>query len=91
MPNLRKPQMLKQLIERLFPARTPHEWVERDEEISGFPYRTCSVCGREEELDLGSGMCGPVWMMEVEGDKTKHLIAAPQVTPDALPAVIKSA
>ncbi len=82
--------MLKQLIKRLFPERTPHEWVERDVEISGFPYRTCTVCGREEELDLGSGMCGPVWMMELDGDQTKHLVIAPQVVITELPTAIKS-
>lgn len=62
--------MLKKLIAILFPPDV-HTWTYTDKH--GTEFRTCTVCGQHEELDPGCGMCSSAWMVEISGDKNKHL------------------
>lgn len=57
-------------MELVFPSLVPHAWSYK--EANGIETRTCTICGQHEELDLGCGFAGEMWMTERNGDRAKH-------------------
>jgi hypothetical protein len=57
--------MIKELLNWIFPA---HEWEYREQDN----LRVCKICGRQDELDMGSGMAGSQWVSITPGKKKAH-------------------
>ena len=48
----------------------PHAWTESAGEHCDI--RTCTICGRIEEQEIGGGSMGSMWYLVDGGDKTAH-------------------
>jgi hypothetical protein len=47
-----------------------HDWSHHEYNCTDF--RTCKICGRIEELDLGSGFAGAAWLPIRKGAPEAH-------------------
>jgi hypothetical protein len=59
-------------IARIARALRPvaHEWLESGDQVD--ERRTCTVCGRVEEFDIGGGHAGSSWEYIKKGDSKAH-------------------